>query len=142
VYGWNDVAPPDVAAINSHIQRADFVLVTHHITTTSSMFLTSRAKLARRGGIWRWAQVAAVGCTRAREGLEFVGTAGLIVPVWKSLVSNRARWRVSMENRTNLIRIFAEAVRSGIIISADEPTLSSANRGGPRIAAYVAKVVG
>jgi L-ascorbate metabolism protein UlaG (beta-lactamase superfamily) len=28
-YGWGDVAPPDVAAIDSHIQRADFVLVTH-----------------------------------------------------------------------------------------------------------------
>jgi len=28
-YGWNDVAAPDVAAIDSHIQRADFVLVTH-----------------------------------------------------------------------------------------------------------------
>src|SRR5271169_5814493 len=28
-YGWNDVASPDVAAIDSHIQRADFVLVTH-----------------------------------------------------------------------------------------------------------------
>jgi L-ascorbate metabolism protein UlaG (beta-lactamase superfamily) len=28
-YGWDDVVPPDVAAIDSHIQRADFVLVTH-----------------------------------------------------------------------------------------------------------------
>ena len=28
-YGWGDVAPPDVVAIDSHIQRADFVLVTH-----------------------------------------------------------------------------------------------------------------
>src|ERR1700732_162228 len=28
-YGWNDVASPDVAAIDSHIQRADFILVTH-----------------------------------------------------------------------------------------------------------------
>jgi L-ascorbate metabolism protein UlaG (beta-lactamase superfamily) len=28
-YGWDDVASPDVAAIDSHIQRADFVLVTH-----------------------------------------------------------------------------------------------------------------
>jgi L-ascorbate metabolism protein UlaG (beta-lactamase superfamily) len=28
-YGWGDVAPPDVAAIDSHIQPADFVLVTH-----------------------------------------------------------------------------------------------------------------
>jgi L-ascorbate metabolism protein UlaG (beta-lactamase superfamily) len=29
VLGWGDVAAPDVAAIDSHIQRADFVLVTH-----------------------------------------------------------------------------------------------------------------
>jgi L-ascorbate metabolism protein UlaG (beta-lactamase superfamily) len=28
-YRWNDVASPDVAAIDSHIQRADFILVTH-----------------------------------------------------------------------------------------------------------------
>jgi L-ascorbate metabolism protein UlaG (beta-lactamase superfamily) len=28
-YGWDDVAPSDVAAIDSHIQRADFVMVTH-----------------------------------------------------------------------------------------------------------------
>ena len=28
-YQWNDVASPDVAAIDSHIQRADFILVTH-----------------------------------------------------------------------------------------------------------------
>ena len=28
-YGWGDVASPDVVAIDSHIQRADFVLVTH-----------------------------------------------------------------------------------------------------------------
>jgi L-ascorbate metabolism protein UlaG (beta-lactamase superfamily) len=29
LYGWDDVAVPDVAAIDSHIQRADFILVTH-----------------------------------------------------------------------------------------------------------------
>src|SRR6266478_7358888 len=29
VFGWNDVATPDAAAIDAHIQRADFVLVTH-----------------------------------------------------------------------------------------------------------------
>jgi L-ascorbate metabolism protein UlaG (beta-lactamase superfamily) len=29
VYGWGDVASPDIAAIDSRIQRADFVLVTH-----------------------------------------------------------------------------------------------------------------
>jgi L-ascorbate metabolism protein UlaG (beta-lactamase superfamily) len=28
-YGWDDVAAPDVAAIDSHVARADFVLVTH-----------------------------------------------------------------------------------------------------------------
>ena len=28
-YGWSDVASPDVATIDSHIQRAHFVLVTH-----------------------------------------------------------------------------------------------------------------
>jgi L-ascorbate metabolism protein UlaG (beta-lactamase superfamily) len=28
-YGWNDIASPDVAAIDGHIKRADFVLVTH-----------------------------------------------------------------------------------------------------------------
>ena len=29
LYAWDDVAVPDVAAIDSHIQRADFILVTH-----------------------------------------------------------------------------------------------------------------
>jgi L-ascorbate metabolism protein UlaG (beta-lactamase superfamily) len=29
LYGWDDVAVPDAAAIDAHIQRADFVLVTH-----------------------------------------------------------------------------------------------------------------
>jgi len=29
LYGWDDVATPDVAAIGSHLPRADFVLVTH-----------------------------------------------------------------------------------------------------------------
>jgi L-ascorbate metabolism protein UlaG (beta-lactamase superfamily) len=28
-YGWNDVASPDLAAIDSYIHRADLVLVTH-----------------------------------------------------------------------------------------------------------------
>lgn len=28
-YRWNDIAAPDVATIDSHIQRADFILVTH-----------------------------------------------------------------------------------------------------------------
>jgi L-ascorbate metabolism protein UlaG (beta-lactamase superfamily) len=29
VYGWNDIAVPDVAAIDAHVTRADFILVTH-----------------------------------------------------------------------------------------------------------------
>ena len=29
LYGWDDVAVPDVAAIDAHIKRADYVLVTH-----------------------------------------------------------------------------------------------------------------
>ncbi len=29
VYGWKDVAAPDKAAIDAHIKRADFILVTH-----------------------------------------------------------------------------------------------------------------
>jgi L-ascorbate metabolism protein UlaG (beta-lactamase superfamily) len=29
LYGWDDPAVPDVAAIDAHVQRADFVLVTH-----------------------------------------------------------------------------------------------------------------
>lgn len=28
-YAWNDVAAPDVAVLDSHIKRADFILVTH-----------------------------------------------------------------------------------------------------------------
>jgi L-ascorbate metabolism protein UlaG (beta-lactamase superfamily) len=28
-YGWNDIASPDVAAIDEHIKRADFLLITH-----------------------------------------------------------------------------------------------------------------
>jgi L-ascorbate metabolism protein UlaG (beta-lactamase superfamily) len=29
VYGWDDVAVPDVVAIDAHVPRADFILVTH-----------------------------------------------------------------------------------------------------------------
>jgi L-ascorbate metabolism protein UlaG (beta-lactamase superfamily) len=29
VYGWDDVAEPNLAAIDSHVQGADFILVTH-----------------------------------------------------------------------------------------------------------------
>ncbi|HEV2400097.1 MAG TPA: MBL fold metallo-hydrolase [Candidatus Sulfotelmatobacter sp.] len=28
-YGWNDIAPPDEAAIDAHIKRADYILVSH-----------------------------------------------------------------------------------------------------------------
>jgi L-ascorbate metabolism protein UlaG (beta-lactamase superfamily) len=46
-YGWGDVAQPDVAAIDSHIQRADFVLVTHthydHILDVPHIALKTRA---------------------------------------------------------------------------------------------------
>ena len=46
-YGWEDVATPDVAAIDSHIQRADFVLVTHthydHILDVPHIALKTRA---------------------------------------------------------------------------------------------------
>ena len=28
-YGWSDIASPDVAAIDAHIKRADFLLITH-----------------------------------------------------------------------------------------------------------------
>jgi len=46
-YGWNDVATPDEAAIDAHIQRADFVLVTHthydHILDVPHIALKTRA---------------------------------------------------------------------------------------------------
>jgi L-ascorbate metabolism protein UlaG (beta-lactamase superfamily) len=46
-YGWNDVAPPDVGAIDSHIQRADFILVTHthydHILDVPHIALKTRS---------------------------------------------------------------------------------------------------
>ncbi len=29
LYGWDDIAVPDVVTIESHIQQADFILVTH-----------------------------------------------------------------------------------------------------------------
>ncbi len=29
LHGWDDIVAPDVAAIDAHIHRADFVLVTH-----------------------------------------------------------------------------------------------------------------
>ena len=46
-YGWHDVAMPDVAAIDVHIKRADFVLVTHthydHILDVPHIALKTRA---------------------------------------------------------------------------------------------------
>ena len=46
-YGWSDIATPDEAAIDAHIQRADFVLVTHthydHILDVPHIALKTRA---------------------------------------------------------------------------------------------------
>jgi L-ascorbate metabolism protein UlaG (beta-lactamase superfamily) len=47
VYKWTDIATPDVAAIDAHIRRADFVLVTHthydHILDVPHIALKTRA---------------------------------------------------------------------------------------------------
>ncbi len=47
LYGWDDVATPDVAAIEAHVQRADFVLVTHthydHVLDVPQIALKTRA---------------------------------------------------------------------------------------------------
>jgi L-ascorbate metabolism protein UlaG (beta-lactamase superfamily) len=47
VYGWKDVATPDIAAIDAHIQRADLVLVSHthydHILDVPHIALKTRA---------------------------------------------------------------------------------------------------
>ena len=46
-YDWNDIATPDVAAIDAHIQRADFVLVTHthfdHVLDVPHIALKTKA---------------------------------------------------------------------------------------------------
>ena len=46
-YKWTDVATPDIAAIDAHIQQADFVLVTHthydHILDVPHIALKTRA---------------------------------------------------------------------------------------------------
>ena len=46
-YKWTDIATPDIAAIDAHIQRADFVLVTHthydHILDVPHIALKTRA---------------------------------------------------------------------------------------------------
>jgi L-ascorbate metabolism protein UlaG (beta-lactamase superfamily) len=46
-YGWGDIASPDLAAIDAHIHRADFVLVTHthydHILDVPHIALKTRA---------------------------------------------------------------------------------------------------
>lgn len=48
-YNWNDIATPDEAAIDAHIQRADFVLVTHthydHILDVPHIALKTRASV-------------------------------------------------------------------------------------------------
>jgi len=47
VYGWHDLASPDIAAIDSRIRRADFVLVTHthydHVLDVPHIALKTRA---------------------------------------------------------------------------------------------------
>jgi L-ascorbate metabolism protein UlaG (beta-lactamase superfamily) len=47
VYGWNDIATSDDAAIDAHIPRADFVLVTHthydHVLDVPHIALKTRA---------------------------------------------------------------------------------------------------
>ena len=47
VYGWKDIATPDVAAIDSRIPRADYVLVTHthydHVLDVSHIALKTHA---------------------------------------------------------------------------------------------------
>ena len=46
-YGWGDIATSDIAVIDAHIQRADFVLVTHthydHILDVSHIALKTHA---------------------------------------------------------------------------------------------------
>src|SRR6516225_2096321 len=46
-YGWGDIASPDAAAIDAHIQRADFVLITHthydHVLDTPHIALKTHA---------------------------------------------------------------------------------------------------
>ena len=46
-YTWTDIATPDIAAIDAHIQRADFVFVTHthydHILDVPRIALKTRA---------------------------------------------------------------------------------------------------
>lgn len=48
-YGWHDLASPDIEAIDSHVQRADFVLVTHthydHILDVPHIALKTRASV-------------------------------------------------------------------------------------------------
>ncbi len=47
VYGWNDVAAPDVAAIDEHVPHADFVFVTHthydHVLDVPHIALSTRS---------------------------------------------------------------------------------------------------
>lgn len=47
LYGWDDIAVPDVATIDAHIQRADVILVTHthydHVLDVPHIALKTRA---------------------------------------------------------------------------------------------------
>jgi L-ascorbate metabolism protein UlaG (beta-lactamase superfamily) len=47
VYGWHDIVSPDIAVIDSHIQGADFILVTHthydHVLDVPHIALKTRA---------------------------------------------------------------------------------------------------
>lgn len=47
MYGWDDAATPDMAAIDAHIQRADFVVVTHthydHVLDVPAIALKTHA---------------------------------------------------------------------------------------------------
>jgi len=46
-YGWSDIASPDVAVIDAHIKRADFILITHthydHVLDVPYIALKTRA---------------------------------------------------------------------------------------------------
>jgi len=46
-YGWGDIASPDAGVIDAHIQRADFVLITHthydHVLDTPYIAIKTRA---------------------------------------------------------------------------------------------------
>lgn len=49
LYGWDDIAPPDMAAIDAHVPRAGFILVTHthydHVLDVPAIALKSHASV-------------------------------------------------------------------------------------------------